>query len=136
MIKVILKYIGIVTAFAAGIGLVIKVYSYLENLPERAEQYNKETQAVVKAYADTTFNLINRIESGIYEQKYRLDDIAIASQAAQRSDMRDLAAAIHHVLLHGNQLQGRGNQVADFGQFQTGFGLQAHDLQATQGIFW
>lgn len=76
MIKLILKYIGIATAFAAGITLVIKVYSYLESIPERSKSYAEETQAVVRAYADTTFHLMNRIEGTLYQQGYRLDEIS------------------------------------------------------------
>lgn len=82
MVKSILKYInqfkaiiGYVSAFAGLVGIVIGAYVYLEGIPKRAEQSNIVTQTVVKAYADTTFFLINRIESSIYSQGYRLDNL-------------------------------------------------------------
>jgi hypothetical protein len=82
MVKSLLNFIdkfkaiiGYVSAFAGLVGIVIGAYVYLEGIPKRAEASNIQTQYVVKAYADTTFFLINRIESSIYSQGYRLDNL-------------------------------------------------------------
>jgi gas vesicle protein len=91
MVKSLLKFldkfkaiIGYVSAFAGLVGIVIGAYAYLEGIPKRAEKSNVKTQEVVKAYADTTFFLINRVESAIYAQGKRIDNVSEQQNVLKR----------------------------------------------------